>query len=155
MDIRKIKNLLDLLEGSTATEIEIKNNDETIRISRQKPAVEYVPQAVNIPPPPIAVQDSAQDSVQDSAKTEAPKAAPPVGNLVKSPMVGSYYSAPSPNDKDYVEIGDTVKVGDTLCIVEAMKIMNPIKSEFSGKVIEKLLTSGDAVEYDQVLFVIE
>ena len=152
MDIRKIKKLIELLEESGISELEITEGEESVRISRNGPAQHYAPMQHYAPAP----QQYAQAPVAAAATApavEAPKAIS--GHVVKSPMVGSFYRAASPTAKAFVEVGQSVKVGDTLCIVEAMKMMNQIQSDKAGVVKEILAENGDAIEFDQPLFVIE
>lgn len=153
MDIRKIKKLIELLEESGINELEITEGEESVRISRNGPAQHYAPMQHYAPQPqqyapaPTAAAPAAAPAV------EAPKVSS--GHVVKSPMVGSFYRAASPTAKAFVEVGQSVKVGDTLCIVEAMKMMNQIQSDKAGVVTEILAENGDAIEFDQPLFVIE
>ncbi|BAE73428.1 Biotin carboxyl carrier protein of acetyl-CoA carboxylase [Sodalis glossinidius str. 'morsitans'] len=144
MDIRKIKKLIELVEESGISELEISEGEESVRISRAtaQPAYPMMQQAY-IP----AVQ-------QQSA---APAAVPATmsGHMVRSPMVGTFYSTPSPDAKPFVEVGQKVNVGDTLCIVEAMKMMNQIESDKAGVVKAILLDNGQPVEFDEPLVVIE
>ncbi|CAM3737985.1 acetyl-CoA carboxylase biotin carboxyl carrier protein [Rheinheimera salexigens] len=149
MDIRKIKKLIELLEESGITELEITEGEESVRISRHGPA-QHAPMQYSMPMQqqqhPLAVAPPV------AAAPEAPKVIS--GHTVKSPMVGSFYRASSPTAKSFVEVGQTVNVGDTLCIVEAMKMMNQIQSDKAGVVKEILLENGEPVEFDQPLFVI-
>lgn len=147
MDIRKIKKLIELLEESGISELEITEGEESVRISRNGPAQHYAPQPMHYAAPVAAPAPVAA----------APVAAAPVisGQTVKSPMVGSFYRAASPTSKNFVEVGQSVKVGDTLCIVEAMKMMNQIQSDKAGVVKEILVENGEPVEFDQPLFIIE
>ena len=158
MDIRKIKKLIELLEESGVAEIEIKEGEEQLRITRAMPA-QYAPASMYapaLPPPPAAGPAPA------SPATAAPAPAPTAGavvarageHTVPAPMVGTYYSAPSPGAKTFVEIGDEVKVGQVLCIIEAMKMMNQIESEHAGRVKAILVKNGEPVEFGQPLFVI-
>lgn len=151
MDIRKIKKLIELLEESGISELEITEGEESVRISRNGPAQQYAPVQHYAPAPQHAAP--APVAAAAPAAVEAPKAIS--GHAVKSPMVGSFYRAASPTAKPFVEVGQTVKVGDTLCIVEAMKMMNQIQSDKAGVVKEILLENGEPVEFDQPLFVIE
>ena len=147
MDIRKVKKLIELLEESGVAEIEIKEGEESVRISRG--------QVMAYQPMPMAMQ--APMMAQPQAAGPAPVAAvapEPAGNIIKSPMVGTFYLSASPDSAPFVKVGSTVKVGDTLCIIEAMKIMNPIEAEVSGKVSAILVDNGHPVEYEQPLFVI-
>ncbi|MDX1390837.1 MAG: acetyl-CoA carboxylase biotin carboxyl carrier protein [Rheinheimera sp.] len=150
MDIRKIKKLIELLEESGISELEITEGEESVRISRNGPAQHYAPMQHYAPPPQQAAPVAAPAA---APVAEAPKAIS--GHVVKSPMVGSFYRAASPTAKAFVEVGQSVKVGDTLCIVEAMKMMNQIQSDKAGVVKEILVENGEPVEFDQPLFVIE
>ncbi|HEY5739250.1 MAG TPA: acetyl-CoA carboxylase biotin carboxyl carrier protein [Gammaproteobacteria bacterium] len=149
MDIRKIKKLIELLEESGIAEIEIKEGEESVRISRQSSA----PVATYAPPPigqiPVA---AAAAPVPAAVVEEAPA---DNGHMVRSPMVGTFYSAASPTSEPFVSHGQQVNVGDTLCIIEAMKMMNQIEADKSGKISSILVENGSPVEFDQVLFVIE
>ncbi|WP_166839054.1 acetyl-CoA carboxylase biotin carboxyl carrier protein [Rheinheimera pleomorphica] len=151
MDIRKIKKLIELLEESGISELEITEGEESVRISRNGPAQHYAPMQHYAPAPQQQAPAAAPAAAAPAA--EAPKAIS--GHVVKSPMVGSFYRAASPTAKAFVEVGQSVKAGDTLCIVEAMKMMNQIQSDKAGVVKEILVENGDAVEFDQPLFVIE
>jgi len=147
MDIRKIKKLIELLEESGIAEIEIQEGEDSVRISRYG---QSAPVAA-IAAPAIAAPAPAAEPV-----AEAAPAAPSFnGHEVKSPMVGTFYRAPSPGAKPFVEIGDTVTAGDTICIIEAMKILNQIEADKSGTVKAILVDNADAVEFEQPLFVIE
>lgn len=150
MDIRKIKKLIELLEESGISELEITEGEESVRISRNGPVQQFAPMQHYAPAPQHAAPVAAPAA---AAAVEAPKAIS--GHVVKSPMVGSFYRAASPTAKAFVEVGQSVKVGDTLCIVEAMKMMNQIQSDKAGVVKEILVENGEAVEFDQPLFVIE
>ncbi|MGH1542295.1 MAG: acetyl-CoA carboxylase biotin carboxyl carrier protein [Arenicella sp.] len=153
MDIRKIKKLIELLEESNLNELEIQEGEESIRLSRgaaimqapmmQAPATAAAPQAVAVP----AASEAAGG---ESAAVETDDA-----DSIKSPMVGTFYTAPKPGDPEFVKVGDTVSVGDVLCIVEAMKIFNQIESDKAGKVVSILKNTGDPVEYGEPLFVIQ
>ena len=148
MDIRKIKKLIELVEESGITELEVQEEEGTVRISRVAPAV--APAAIQYAAAPVApvVAPAA------AAPAEAP-AAEVSGHQVRSPMVGTFYRSPSPEAKAFVEVGQTVKVGDALCIVEAMKMMNRIEADKAGVVKAILVNDGEAVEFDQPLIVIE
>jgi len=154
MDIRKVKKLIELLEESGVAEIEIQEGEESVRISRYSqsappPAPAPVPAAV--PPPAAAAPAPAP------ATAEAPTAEPgvPEGHVVKSPMVGTFYRAPSPGASPFVEVGQQVNVGDTLCIIEAMKLLNQIEADKAGTIKAILVENGQPVEYDQPLFIID
>lgn len=146
MDIRKVKKLIELLEESDIAEIEIHEGEESVRISRAStiaPAMMAAPVAA-----PIAAAAAP-------AVAEAPAAAKePEGHIIRSPMVGTFYRAPSPGAKQFVTEGQSVSNGETLCIIEAMKILNQIESDKSGKVLEVLVENGQPVEYNEPLFVI-
>ncbi|MFW8591140.1 acetyl-CoA carboxylase biotin carboxyl carrier protein [Glaciecola sp. 2405UD65-10] len=151
MDIRKIKKLIELVEESGISELEITEGEESVRIHRgsssQGAQLAYAPQMIQQAPVASAPVASAP------AAEEAP--ALPTGHVVKSPMVGTFYRSSSPEAKPFVEVGQKVRVGDTLCIIEAMKMMNQIESDASGVVREIIVANQDAVEFDQPLFVIE
>ncbi|BEV72041.1 MULTISPECIES: acetyl-CoA carboxylase biotin carboxyl carrier protein [unclassified Paludibacterium] len=154
MDLRKLKKLIDLVEESGIAELEVTEGEEKVRITRvsANAQIAYAQpvNAVQLPP------------VQQAAPAAAPAAAAPAASaalddskLVKSPMVGTFYRAPSPGAKKFVEVGDKVEVGSTLCIIEAMKLMNEIESDRAGTVTKILVEEGQPVEYGEALFVIE
>ena len=165
MDIRKIKKLIELLDESGIAEIEIKEGEESVRIARHSPvevqtaarngqAVAHTAAASVTPAPTSASQRSASAR----ATAEPLSVAPPPGegeHMVTAPMVGTYYNAPSPGAKQFVEIGDEVQVGQVLCTIEAMKMMNQIESDVAGRVRSALVKNGDPVEFGQPLFIIE
>ena len=151
MDIRKVKKLIELLDESGIAEIEITEGEESVRISRYSnqapaPAPVAVPALVAAPaaaaPAPAPIAATVAEMEED-------------GHAVTAPMVGTFYSAPSPGSAEFVQMGDRVNVGDTLCIVEAMKMMNPIEAEVSGTIKSIRAQSGDPVEYGQTLFMID
>ncbi len=144
MDIRKLKKIIELLEESNVAEIEIHEGEESVRISRHGSMPAMVPAAPAAGAPVIAAPVAAEPVVEE-----------PAGHLVRSPMVGTFYRAPSPGAKPFVEEGQQVKSGDTLCIIEAMKILNQIESDKSGVVKKVLVDNGQPVEYNQPLYVIE
>ena len=152
MDIRKVKKLIELLEESNIGEIEIKEGEESVRISRHgnQPAA---PVAFAAPAPvaPAPAPAAAATAEAPSAEAAAPAAAPVADNAVLSPMVGTFYRAPSPEAPSFVEVGQTVRVGDVLCIVEAMKMMNQIEADRAGTVTAIHVDNGEAVEFDQPL----
>ncbi|EKT59602.1 acetyl-CoA carboxylase biotin carboxyl carrier protein [Providencia burhodogranariea] len=154
MDIRKIKKLIELVEESGISELEISEGEESVRISRISAASQVMaaPQQYYSAPAPQPALANAVAPAQ-----EAPVAAPAAisGHQVRSPMVGTFYRAPSPEAKPFVEVGQTVSVGDPLCIVEAMKMMNQIEADKAGVVKAILLQNGDAIEFDEPLVVIE
>ena len=155
MDIRKIKKLIELVEESGITELEVQEEEGTVRISRAAPAV--APASVQYAAAPVVAPTPAAAPAQaPAAATPAPAASDELsGHLVRSPMVGTFYRSPSPEAKAFVEVGQSVKVGDALCIVEAMKMMNRIEADKSGVVKAILINDGDAVEFDEPLIVIE
>ncbi|MFJ3482957.1 acetyl-CoA carboxylase biotin carboxyl carrier protein [Pseudomonas sp. NPDC090202] len=153
MDIRKVKKLIELLEESGIDELEIKEGEESVRISRHSktPAQQYyAPAPVAAPAAPVAAPAAAPAA----AGAEAPAAPKLNGTIARSPMVGTFYRKASPTSPAFVEVGQTVKKGDTLCIVEAMKMMNHIEAEASGVIESILVEDGQPVEYDQPLFTI-
>lgn len=152
MDIRKIKKLIELVEESGITELEVQEEEGTVRISRAAPAV--APAAIQYAAAPVAPAAASAAAPVAAAPAEAP-AAEISGHQVRSPMVGTFYRSPSPEAKAFVEVGQTVKVGDALCIVEAMKMMNRIEADKAGVVKAILVNDGEAVEFDQPLIVIE
>ncbi|MGF1871154.1 acetyl-CoA carboxylase biotin carboxyl carrier protein [Photobacterium indicum] len=154
MDIRKIKKLIELVEESGIAELEISEGEESVRISRNVPA-SALPAQQYMAAPQFAAPAQAAPVEAAAAPVAAPVAAEPTGHQVLSPMVGSFYRAPSPEAKAFVEVGQSVNVGDTLCIVEAMKMMNQIQSDKAGVVTAILAEDGDAIEFDQPLVIIE
>jgi acetyl-CoA carboxylase biotin carboxyl carrier protein len=161
MDIRKIKKMIELLEESGIAEIEIKEGEETLRIARVlqgQPATTYVAAPLQQPliaaaPPAAAIEAPAPADAP--AKSAGPLRAGVGEHIVTAPMVGTYYSAPTPGAKLFVELGDTVEVGQVLCIIEAMKMMNQIESEKAGKVKAIMVKNGEPVEFGQPLFIIQ
>ncbi len=153
MDIRKVKKLIELLEESGVAEIEIKEGEESVRISRHgagnvatyiQTAPGHAPAAMNSPP--VAAP---------AAPVAVAVAAPSTANHITAPMVGTFYASSAPGAKAFVELGQEVKVGETLCIIEAMKMMNQIESDKAGKVVSILAKNGDPVEFGQPLFIVE
>lgn len=157
MDLRKIKKLIDLLEESNLAEIEIKEGEESVRLARVTSAavVQAAPVAHAAPAAAPAQAMPMQSPVQ-AATGGTPKANAdlPDGDLVRSPMVGTFYASSAPDKPPYVTVGQAIKAGDTLGIIEAMKMFNPIEAEVSGTVLKILIESGQPVEFDQPLFVI-
>lgn len=150
MDIRKVKKLIELLEESNVAEIEIKEGEESVRISRNYPQSSMQPQH-------YVMQAPAQHAAPAAhAPAAAPAASAPMykGQPVKSPMVGTFYRSPSPSSPSFIEIGKQVKVGDVICIIEAMKMMNQIEADRAGVVEAILVEDGQPVEYDQPLVII-
>jgi acetyl-CoA carboxylase biotin carboxyl carrier protein len=148
VDIRKVKKLIELLEQSGISEIEISEGEESVRISRhpQPGAVSYLAPAAA--PPAMASQPAQQPQVEPAPPTHA-------HHEVTAPMVGTFYASPTPGAKPFVDIGSEVAPGDTLCIIEAMKMMNQIESEVAGRVVSVLVENASPVEFGQPLFVIE
>jgi acetyl-CoA carboxylase biotin carboxyl carrier protein len=148
MDLRKLKKLIDLVQESGIAELEITEGEEKVRITRTQaaPSMTYAPppapQVVNVPPPPEPAPPAPQEP------------ALPEGHVVKSPMVGTFYRAPSPGAKPFVEVGQTVNAGDTLCIIEAMKLLNEIEADRGGVIKAILVENGQPVEYGEPLFII-
>jgi len=152
MDIRKVKKLIELLEESGIAEIEIKEGEESVRISRQAPGA-VMPQYFAAPAAaPVPAAAPAAPSVAGPAALARRK---DDENIVPAPMVGTYYSAASPTAKPFVQLGDEVKEGQVLCIIEAMKMMNQIESDRAGRVTAIMVKNGEAVEFGQPLFVVE
>lgn len=147
MDLRKIKTLIDLVEQSGISELEVREGEESVRISRQVQAAPVAAPVYAAPPPPVAAPAAAP----------AAPVAPPVDNrhIVKSPMVGTFYRSPSPGAKSFVEVGQTVKAGQVLCIIEAMKMLNQIEADKAGVIVEVFAENEKPVEFDQPLFAIE
>ena len=149
MDIRKVKKLIELLEESAISEIEIKEGEESVRISRANAAPTYMPPAAPAPaamaappaPPPPPPAPAAESEID--------------GTVINSPMVGTFYMSPSPGAPAFVKAGQSIKPGDTICIVEAMKILNQIESEVSGVVKEVLVADGQPVEFGEPLMIVE
>jgi acetyl-CoA carboxylase biotin carboxyl carrier protein len=156
MDIRKVKKLIELLEESGLAELEITEGEESVRISRQAPGaqVHYAMPPMPYPAAAAPAAPSAASSGTGSA-VAAPASTEPAGHKVLSPMVGTYYESPAPDSPNFIKVGDQVKAGDTLCIIEAMKMMNQIEADVSGKVVAALAKNGEPVEFGQPLFIIE
>lgn len=156
MDIRKVKKLIELLEESGVSEIEIREGEESVRITRGAQPAPPATARVNTPPPATAPPVNEPAASRRSAEqhpTAADYAAK--GHVITAPMVGIFYTAPSPDDPDFVAKGQTVQPGAVVCIIEAMKIMNQIEADAGGKLLDILVENGEAVEYGQPLFVIE
>ena len=155
MDIRKIKKLIELLEESSLSEIEIVEGEESLRIARHMTAAPQAyapaPQQLNVAGPPAPAPSAPAPAAGTEADTEANI---PEGQVVRAPMVGTFYGAASPEAENFVSMGQQVSLGDTLCIIEAMKMFNQIEADFSGTVVAILAENGQPVEFDQPLFVI-
>ena len=154
MDIRKIKKLIELLEESGIAEIEIKEGEEAVRISRMGAGVPVTQVVHAAAPAPAAVAGQAPE-LQPAALAAAASKPKPNEHVITAPMVGTFYAAPSPGAKAFVEIGDEVKVGQVLCVIEAMKMMNQIEADKAGRLASIMARNGDPVEFGQPLFVIE
>jgi acetyl-CoA carboxylase biotin carboxyl carrier protein len=153
MDIRKVKKLIELLEASSVDEIEIKEGEESVRISRNKAASIAMAAPVAAPAMPAPLAPAPAAPVPVPATPEA--AAPSTANAVTSPMVGTFYRSPSPDASAFVEVGQSVRAGDVLCIVEAMKMMNQIEADRAGTVTAIHAENGEPVEFDQPLITVE
>ncbi|HEY4582571.1 MAG TPA: acetyl-CoA carboxylase biotin carboxyl carrier protein [Lysobacter sp.] len=157
MDLRKIKKLIDLLEASNLSEIEIKEGEETVRLARttSRPVeIAYAPQPMQAPmqqAAPMPMASPVEAATGGSAKAGADL---PDGHVVRAPMVGTFYASPSPDKPAFVSVGQSVKAGETLAIIEAMKMFNPIEADVSGTVLKVLVENGQPIEFDQPLFVI-
>ncbi|HTX06095.1 MAG TPA: acetyl-CoA carboxylase biotin carboxyl carrier protein [Steroidobacteraceae bacterium] len=152
MDIRKVKKLIELLEESGIAEIEIKEGEEAVRISRFPHGAALVPLA----PAPAQAAGAGAPAASIAPPREEPGQRPrPNEHVVTAPMVGTYYAASTPGAKPFVEIGDEVQVGQVLCIIEAMKMMNQIEADKAGRITSIMAKNGDPVEFGQPLFVIE
>jgi len=147
MDLRKLKKLIDLVEESGISELELTEGEEKVRISRQQPAqpVQYMQSYAAAPAPHSAPVAAAVPAAAEAEED---------GHVVKSPMVGTFYRSPSPDAKAFVEVGSTVNAGDTICIIEAMKLLNEIEADKSGVIKAILVENGHPVEYGEPLFII-
>jgi acetyl-CoA carboxylase biotin carboxyl carrier protein len=155
MDLRKLKTLIDLVSESGISELEVTEGEGKVRIVKNAPPV-YVQPSTSYAPQysgPVPAPGGALEAPAASAPA-TPAPAAPQGHVVTSPMVGTFYRAPSPGADPFVQVGDTVKEGQTICIIEAMKLLNEIESDMSGVVKEILVENGQAVEYGQPLFVV-
>jgi acetyl-CoA carboxylase biotin carboxyl carrier protein len=157
MDIRKIKKLIELLEESGIAEIEIKEGEEAVRISRMPAASGAVqpPQITHMAAVPAGATAAGPSGAAEVATVEAAQKPKPSEHVITAPMVGTFYASPSPGAKAFVEIGDEIKVGQVLCIIEAMKMMNQIEADRAGRVASVMARNGDPVEFGQPLFVVE
>jgi acetyl-CoA carboxylase biotin carboxyl carrier protein len=155
MDIRKIKKMIELLEESGIAEIEIKEGEETLRIARVMPGQQYAYAHPPMPPVMAAPAIAPEPHPPSAAAIGGPMRAGAGEHIVAAPMVGTYYSSPSPGAKSFVEIGDDVELGQVLCIIEAMKMMNQIESEKAGKIKAILVKNGEPVEFGQPLFIVQ
>ncbi len=158
MDIRKVKKLIELLEESNIDEIEIKEGEESVRISRNSAqsliAAAQAPYYAAPPPAPAQAAPAPAATAAPEAPANGDNTPTTTGHVVKSPMVGTFYRSPSPTSPSFAEVGQHVKVGDVICIVEAMKMMNQIEADKSGTIEAILAENGAPVEFDQPLFTI-
>ncbi|WP_233864616.1 acetyl-CoA carboxylase biotin carboxyl carrier protein [Paraburkholderia adhaesiva] len=153
MDLRKLKTLIDLVSESGISELEVTEGEGKVRIVKNAPPVYVQPTAAQFAAPMAAPLAAPAHAAEGAASAPAAPALPQ-GHVVTSPMVGTFYRAPSPGADPFVQVGDTVKEGQTLCIIEAMKLLNEIESDVAGVVKEVLVENGQAVEYGQPLFVV-
>lgn len=156
MDLRKLKKLIDLVEESSIAEIEVTEGEEKVRITRtREQSMVSAPVHYNMPfaQQAAAMPQAVAPQVGEAAPTA--EATPVCGEVIKSPMVGTFYRAPSPASAPFVEVGQKVSIGDTLCIIEAMKLMNEIEAECAGTIVEILVNNGEPVEFGEPLFRIE
>ncbi len=154
MDIRKVKKLIELLEESNIDEIEIKEGEESVRISRNSAQALLAAQQAPVYAQPAPIAAPAPAPAPAPVPAAEPASAATEGHVVASPMVGTFYRSPSPTSPAFVEVGQSVKVGDVICIVEAMKMMNQIEADHSGTVTAILVDNGEPVEFDQPLITI-
>jgi acetyl-CoA carboxylase biotin carboxyl carrier protein len=149
MDLRKLKTLIDLVSESNISELEITEAEGKVRIVKSGAAGTLAMPAVSLAPVAAPAAPVAAAAVAPAPVAE------PAGRVIKSPMVGTYYRAASPGAKAFVEVGSTIKEGEAVCIIEAMKIMNEIEADISGKILQILCENGQAVEFGQPLFIVE
>jgi acetyl-CoA carboxylase biotin carboxyl carrier protein len=154
MDLRKLKTLIDLVSESNISELEITEAEGKVRIVKAGTAMVAAPMMV-APAAALAAAPPASAAATAAAAAAAEAAAEPAGQVIKSPMVGTFYRSASPGAKAFAEVGDEIKVGQPVCIIEAMKIMNEIESDCAGKIVRILCENGQAVEFGQSLFIVE
>ncbi|MHB8447661.1 MAG: acetyl-CoA carboxylase biotin carboxyl carrier protein [Rudaea sp.] len=154
MDLRKIKKLIDILEESNLAEIEIKEGEESVRLSRMPKGGFAAPVAMPVAQAPMEAPRAVAPAATSTAAAPAPDKGLPPGHVVRSPMVGTYYASANPESPPFVKVGQQVKAGDTLGIIEAMKMFNQIEADHAGTVVAVLATNGQPVEFDEPLFVI-
>ena len=143
MDIRKVKKLIEMLENSNLEEIEIQEGEESVRLVKSNGNINNISSSQSIAVPQMSTSVTSEEEVNQESEE---------GNFITSPMVGTFYASASPGSKPFINVGDLVAEGDVVCIVEAMKMMNEIKSEFSGKVVSIKVENSEPVEYGQALF---
>ena len=160
MDIRKVKKLIEMLEESNLNEIEIKEGEEAVKLVKSNPSpgnfISSTPAVISEPTQQSPIAKPSAPSSEETVTQEISQTSDILesGNKMNSPMVGTFYSAPNPESEPFVKVGDQINEGDVLCIIEAMKMMNEVKSEFSGTVKQILVDNAEPVEFDQTLFVI-
>ncbi|HEU4855782.1 MAG TPA: acetyl-CoA carboxylase biotin carboxyl carrier protein [Rhodanobacteraceae bacterium] len=154
MDLRKVKKLIELLEESNLSELEIKEGEEVVRLSRFPTTVAAAPQMLAAPAPAMAAAPATPAPTAAAAAANSTEAGLPPGNVVRAPMVGTFYASATPGGEPFVKVGQAVKIGDPLGVIEAMKMFNQIEAEFAGTVAAIVAENGQAVEFDQPLFVI-
>ena len=152
MDIRKVKKLIEMLENSSLNEIVIKEGEESVKLVKSA-GFSQAPQEVSAIPQVTEQPVAEQKSSEETAKETKPKTID--GKSIHSPMVGTFYSSPNPGADSFVKVGDKVSEGDVLCIIEAMKMMNEVKSDYNGVIKEILISDAEPVEYGEALFIIE
>ena len=155
MDIRKVKKLIEMLESSNLNEIEIKEGEESVKLvkANSNSSQILVPQPTSQIPEENLISKKEPERLESNTKVEETKKAS--GKEIKSPMVGTFYGAPNPGADTFVKVGDTVNEGDVLCIIEAMKMMNEVKADFSGTIIEIIPEDAEPVEFGQTLFLLD
>ena len=155
MDIRKVKKLIEMLENSNLNEIEIKEGEESVKLVKANSNSSQIlaPQPADQIPEENLISKKEPEKLESSTKVEETKKAS--GKEIKSPMVGTFYGAPNPGADTFVKVGDTVNEGDVLCIIEAMKMMNEVKADFSGTIIEIIPEDAEPVEFGQTLFLLD
>ena len=155
MDIRKVKKLIEMLESSNLNEIEIKEGEESVKLvkANSNSSQIFVPQPTAQIPEENLISKKEPERLESNTKVEETKKAS--GKEIKSPMVGTFYGAPNPGADTFVKVGDTVNEGDVLCIIEAMKMMNEVKADFSGTIIEIIPEDAEPVEFGQTLFLLD
>ena len=155
MDIRKVKKLIEMLESSNLNEIEIKEGEESVKLvkANSNSSQILVPQPAAQIPEENLISKKETERLESNTKVEETKKAS--GKEIKSPMVGTFYGAPNPGADTFVKVGDTVNEGDVLCIIEAMKMMNEVKADFSGTIIEIIPEDAEPVEFGQTLFLLD
>lgn len=158
MDLRKIKKLIDILEESNLAELEIKEGEESVRLSRIPRGMTHGAPAANYAPIQVEGQRSITSETATSPTPTASAGAGskelPAGHVLRSPMVGTFYAAPNPESPPFVKVGQVVKIGETLAVIEAMKMFNQIEADIAGTVVAVIASSGQPVEFDEPLFVI-